>query len=61
MALRWRGLIAVLECDSCNAEIESDRGETFDEFTERRKKAGWTASRVGRGQDYTHGCPKHGA
>lgn len=28
MALKWRGLIAVLECDSCNAEIESKPGET---------------------------------
>ncbi|MDI2078204.1 MULTISPECIES: hypothetical protein [Bradyrhizobium] len=61
MALKWRGLIAVLECDSCNAEIESKPGETFDEFTERRKAAGWTASRVGNTQDYTHGCKEHGA
>lgn len=59
--LKWRGRTAVLECDSCELEIESRPGETFDEFTVRRKEAGWTASRVGRSQDYTHGCPKHGA
>jgi hypothetical protein len=61
VTLKWRGLIAVLECDSCDDEIESKPGESFDDFTNRRKEAGWTASRVGRTQNYTHGCPKHGA
>ena len=63
MALKWRGKIAVLECETCETEIESERGESFDEFTERRKKLGWTASRVGGhgSTEYTHGCPRHSA
>lgn len=63
MTLKWRGLIAIFECDSCDDEIEAMPGESFDEFTDRRKREGWTASRVGgRGSDvWTHGCKKHGA
>lgn len=61
MALKWKRGLACIECDTCEAVIESNAGETFDEFTERRKAAGWTASRVGRSQDYTHGCPRHSA
>ncbi|UPT99307.1 hypothetical protein J4G48_0015180 [Bradyrhizobium barranii subsp. apii] len=60
MALKWRGRIAVLECDTCDVEVESDKGESFDEFTARRKALGWTADKVGK-TDWVHGCPLHKA
>ncbi|MDI2078201.1 hypothetical protein ABIF68_005924 [Bradyrhizobium japonicum] len=61
MALKWRRGLAFIECDTCDDTIESNQGESFDDFTDRRKKPGWTAKPVSGGRDYTHGCPKHGA
>lgn len=48
----------VIECDSCDATEESEKGEQFEPFWSRLKNEGWKAKRIGN--DWVHGCPKCG-
>lgn len=57
--IRW-GRVTVIECDSCNQEIESEKGEEWATFWPRAQREGWKSKRV-RADLYTHGCPKHEA
>lgn len=47
----------VIECDSCDTEIEGERGEIWEEFWPRAKREGWKARMVG--SDWLHACPRH--
>ncbi len=49
----------VLECDSCNEVVESERGEDWkDSFWPRMKREGWRTRQIGN--QWLHGCLKHG-
>ena len=57
--IQW-GRVIIVECDSCEETIEAEKGEIWDTFWPRAKSEGWKARRV-RGDEWTHGCPKHEA
>jgi len=49
----------VLECDSCNEVVESERGEDWkDSFWPRMKREGWRTRQIDN--QWLHGCPRHG-
>ena len=47
----------VLQCDTCGASEESDKGEEFTPFWNAKKRDGWRATKVG--EDWQHECPDH--
>lgn len=47
----------VVECDSCDDTVESERGEMWETFWPRAKREGWKAKMIG--SEWVHGCPKH--
>jgi len=49
----------VVECDSCDATIESEKGEEFEAFWKRAKDDGWAARKIAG--EWLHGCPRCGA
>lgn len=57
--IRW-GRVTVVECDSCEEEIESEVGERWETFWPRARREGWKTKHV-RSEIWTHGCPKHEA
>lgn len=46
----------VLQCDSCGASEESDKGTDFTQFWTSHKRDGWRAQK--EGEDWTHSCPE---
>lgn len=56
-----RGGVITIECDSCDAEIESERGADYGSFWTEAKRAGWKTRPIGKGanQEWVHACPKH--
>ena len=56
--MRRTGDRFVIECDCCDAEVEGERGEPFQEFWPQACRDGWSAKKIGR-DDWVHACPKH--
>lgn len=54
------GYKIMVECDTCFETIEGEPRELWDPFWKRAKEEGWRSRRV-RGDQWTHGCPKHEA
>lgn len=54
---RMTGGCHVVECDSCDDVVESERGELWETFWPRAKREGWKAKAIGK--EWVHACPKH--
>lgn len=54
---RMTGGRFVLECDTCDEEVEGDRGEPWEEFWPRAKRDGWKTKKIGA--DWVYACPRH--
>lgn len=48
----------LMECDSCDEVISSEKGEEFDEFRARAKSDGWRTNKIAN--EWLHGCPRCG-
>ena len=57
MATDFQGGRTIVECDSCNETVESERGEAWDAFWPRAKREGWKARQIAG--EWVHGCPRH--
>jgi hypothetical protein len=54
---RQNGGLIFVECDSCEAVLETDTRE-FDEAREIMKREEWKVRKIA--QDWVHGCPNCG-
>lgn len=49
----------IIECDSCDATHDGERGEEFAAVWNAARQEGWTARKIAG--EWLHGCPRCGA
>lgn len=48
----------IIECDTCDETIESEKDQEFAEFWTDAKRDGWKSKKIA--DEWVHGCPKCG-